>query len=98
MQPRVEVCHSTLEGMADLTGNSAKFGSYRMVDIETNQVIDVQLVQVNEIGTYIIAVHAMHLYYSPTYSIIQSNEVGGRSFSQYNVSPRAEFYNRHVKH
>jgi hypothetical protein len=37
------------DGRADSPGHSAKFGSYTMVDLHTNKVIDVQLVQSNEV-------------------------------------------------
>ncbi|KAG1926112.1 hypothetical protein F2P79_025081 [Pimephales promelas] len=35
---------------ADSPGHSAKFGSYTMMDLQTNTVVDVQLVQSNEVG------------------------------------------------
>nr|XP_055059811.1 uncharacterized protein LOC129443335 [Misgurnus anguillicaudatus] len=35
---------------ADSPGHSAKFGSYTVMDLKTNTVIDVQLVQSNEVG------------------------------------------------
>ncbi|XP_063049229.1 uncharacterized protein LOC134443296 [Engraulis encrasicolus] len=35
---------------ADSPGHSAKFGSYSLMDLNTNTVIDVQLVQSNEVG------------------------------------------------
>ncbi|XP_056444674.1 uncharacterized protein LOC130381219 isoform X2 [Gadus chalcogrammus] len=35
---------------ADSPGHSAKFGSYTVMDLKTNNVIDVQLVQSNEVG------------------------------------------------
>ncbi|CAM4299189.1 unnamed protein product [Leuciscus chuanchicus] len=35
---------------ADSPGHSAKYGSYTMIDLETNTVVDVQLVQSNEVG------------------------------------------------
>ncbi|XP_051981457.1 uncharacterized protein LOC127642989 isoform X2 [Xyrauchen texanus] len=35
---------------ADSSGHSAKFGSYTMMDLETNTVVDIQLVQSNEVG------------------------------------------------
>ncbi|XP_052464668.1 uncharacterized protein LOC128021464 isoform X1 [Carassius gibelio] len=35
---------------ADSPGHSAKYGSYTMMDLETNTVVDVQLVQSNEVG------------------------------------------------
>ncbi|KAL7373051.1 hypothetical protein ABVT39_009334 [Epinephelus coioides] len=35
---------------ADSPGHSAKFGSYTMMDLKTNRVIDIQLVQSNEVG------------------------------------------------
>ncbi|XP_039541035.1 uncharacterized protein LOC120488385 isoform X2 [Pimephales promelas] len=35
---------------ADSTGHSAKYGCYTMMDMETNTVVDVQLVQSNEVG------------------------------------------------
>ena len=36
------------DGMTDSPGHIAKYGSYVMVDLHTNNVIDVQLVQSNE--------------------------------------------------
>ncbi|XP_059386284.1 uncharacterized protein LOC132121128 [Carassius carassius] len=35
---------------ADSPGHSAKYGSYTIMDLETNTVVDVQLVQSNEVG------------------------------------------------
>ncbi|KAM9341225.1 uncharacterized protein ABDE67_014898 [Symphorus nematophorus] len=35
---------------ADSPGHSAKFGSYTMMDLKTNTVVDIQLVQSNEVG------------------------------------------------
>ncbi|KAL0963808.1 hypothetical protein UPYG_G00313850 [Umbra pygmaea] len=35
---------------ADSPGQSAKFGSYTMMDLKTNTVVDIQLVQSNEVG------------------------------------------------
>ncbi|XP_034551922.1 uncharacterized protein LOC117821613 isoform X2 [Notolabrus celidotus] len=35
---------------ADSRGHSAKFGSYTMTDLNTNKVLDIQLVQSNEVG------------------------------------------------
>ena len=39
------------DGRSDIPGHSAKFGSYSMMDLETNQIIDVLFVQVTVIGT-----------------------------------------------
>ena len=39
------------DGRADSPGHSAKFGSYAMVDLHTNTVVDLQLVQSNEVGS-----------------------------------------------
>ncbi|XP_071063274.1 uncharacterized protein [Pseudochaenichthys georgianus] len=35
---------------ADSPGHSAKFGSYTMMDLKNNKVVDLQLVQSNEVG------------------------------------------------
>ncbi|XP_055364548.1 uncharacterized protein LOC129604063 [Betta splendens] len=35
---------------ADLPGHSAKYGSYSMMDLQTNRVVDLLLVQSNEVG------------------------------------------------
>ncbi|XP_074543284.1 uncharacterized protein LOC141803222 [Halichoeres trimaculatus] len=35
---------------ADSPGHSAKFGSYTMMDLSTNTIVDIQLVQSNEVG------------------------------------------------
>ncbi|XP_039550333.1 uncharacterized protein LOC120495031 isoform X2 [Pimephales promelas] len=35
---------------ADSPGHSAKYGSYTMMDLKTNTVVDIQLVQSNEVG------------------------------------------------
>jgi solute carrier family 8 (sodium/calcium exchanger) len=35
------------DGRADSPGHSAKYGTYSMIELETNKVIDIQLVQVN---------------------------------------------------
>ncbi|KAM4580131.1 uncharacterized protein PAE49_005126 [Odontesthes bonariensis] len=35
---------------ADSPGHSAKYGSYTMMDLQTNTVVDIQLVQSNEVG------------------------------------------------
>ncbi|XP_077102145.1 uncharacterized protein LOC143753562 isoform X5 [Siphateles boraxobius] len=35
---------------ADSPGHSAKFGSYTLMDLQTNTVVDIQLVQSNEVG------------------------------------------------
>ena len=37
------------DGRADSPGHSAKYGSYCMVDIKTNMVLDIHLVQSNEV-------------------------------------------------
>lgn len=37
------------DGRADSPGHSAKYGSYSIVDLHTNQVVHVQLVQSNEV-------------------------------------------------
>ena len=38
------------DGRADSPGHSAKYGAYTMLELQTNQVIDVQLVQVHDIN------------------------------------------------
>ncbi|XP_067284722.1 uncharacterized protein [Pseudorasbora parva] len=35
---------------ADSPGHSAKFGSYTLMDVETNSIVDLQLIQSNEVG------------------------------------------------
>ncbi|XP_046906494.1 uncharacterized protein LOC124488067 isoform X2 [Hypomesus transpacificus] len=35
---------------ADSPGHSAKYGSYTMMDVQTNKIVDIQLVQSNEVG------------------------------------------------
>uniref|UniRef100_A0AAV2LZS8 Uncharacterized protein n=1 Tax=Knipowitschia caucasica TaxID=637954 RepID=A0AAV2LZS8_KNICA len=35
---------------ADSPGHSAKYGSYTMMDLKSNKVVDIQLVQSNEVG------------------------------------------------
>ncbi|XP_055062144.2 uncharacterized protein [Misgurnus anguillicaudatus] len=35
---------------ADSPGHSAKYGSYTMMDLQTNNIVDIQLVQSNEVG------------------------------------------------
>ncbi|KAG1671219.1 THAP domain-containing protein 10 [Nymphon striatum] len=38
------------DGRSDSPGHSAKFGSYTMIELEANVIIDTQLVQSNEVG------------------------------------------------
>ena len=38
------------DGRADSPGHSAKFGSYGIIDLETNKVIHIELVQVRNIA------------------------------------------------
>ncbi|XP_015259484.1 PREDICTED: uncharacterized protein LOC107104080 [Cyprinodon variegatus] len=40
----------TLDMRADSPGHSAKYGSYTMMDVKTNEIVDIQLVQSNEVG------------------------------------------------
>ena len=37
------------DGRADSPGHSAKYGSYGIIDLDTNEVIDIQLIQVIKI-------------------------------------------------
>ena len=36
------------DGRADSPGHSAKYGSYALIDLDTNKVIHIELVQVNK--------------------------------------------------
>lgn len=38
------------DGRADSPGHSAKYGSYSVLELRLNKVIDIQLVQSNEVG------------------------------------------------
>ena len=62
--------HSTLvlggDGRADSPGHSAKYGTYTLMELSHNIILDIQLVQV------IITLHNFNLFL-----FIQSNKVGG---------------------
>lgn len=47
------------DGRADSPGHSAKFGSYTVMDLETRQIVDIQLVQV----LYLIIVFRLYKLY-----------------------------------
>ena len=40
------------DGRADIPGHSAKYGSYGIIDLSTNKILHVELVQVNYTGTH----------------------------------------------
>ena len=58
------------DGRADSPGHSAKYGSYTVIDLTCNKVVDFKLVQVGLCATVSIIILC-------TYYFWQSNEVGG---------------------
>ena len=59
------------DGRADSPGHSAKYGTYTLMELSHNIILDIQLVQV------IITLHNFNLFL-----FIQSNEVGGSYYME----------------
>ena len=57
------------DGRADSPGHSAKYGSYGIIDLSTNKVLHIELVQVNKLPNYTRA------NMTSSYNVLQSNEV-----------------------
>lgn len=59
------------DGRADSPGHSAKYGTYSVMDLDSNKVIDFKIIQV--VKCFIIITPLMYIHYN----FLQSNEVGG---------------------
>ena len=49
------------DGRADSPGHSAKYGSYGVIDLNTNKVLHIELVQVNKISGIVYNNFNMHI-------------------------------------
>ena len=66
------------DGRADSPGHSAKYGSYTVIEMSCNKVLDYKLVQVCP-DVYLVITKPVNNYYN---TFVQSNEVGGSYYME----------------